>query len=189
MKSKTFKTRLLRSFTRLAKYTSRGCKCITVTTNFFATYKNQIPTTEKLLVPNVSRHVSESITRKRQLTKYSHDKKSKILPALEQGQPVYVWHEPVEKETPWDSGIVKHVLNDRSYIVSTDGYDARRNRTDIREWTCSNGEMMTNSEQNTSTTSDPINSENQSIRTSSRTIKPHYRRDYRLRMIIGSEWL
>ena len=133
--------------------------------------------------------LSESITRKRQLTKYSHDKKSKILPALEQGHPVYVWHEPVEKETPWDSGIVKHVLNDRSYIVSTDGYDARRNRTDIRKWTCSNGEMMTNSEQNTSTTSDPINSENQSIRTSSRTIKPHYRRDYRLRMIIGSEWL
>ena len=38
---------------------------------------------------------------KRQLAKYYHDKKSKNLPALEQGQPVYVRHQPVEKETPW----------------------------------------------------------------------------------------
>ena len=101
--------------------------------------------------------------RQRQLAKYYHDKKSKNLPALEQGQPVYVRHQLVEKGTPWDPGTVKHVLNDRSYIVSTDGYDARKNRIDIRERTCSNGVMMTNSEQNTSTTSDPINSENQSI--------------------------
>ena len=110
--------------------------------------------------------------RKRHLAKYYRDKKSKNLPALEQGQPIYVQHQPVEKGTPLDPGTVKHILNNRSYIVSTDGYDARRNRTDIQEQTCSNGEMMTNSEQNTSTTSDPINSENQSIQTSSRTIKP-----------------
>ena len=36
-KCKTFKTRLFRSFTRLAKYINRGCKCITFTTNFFVT--------------------------------------------------------------------------------------------------------------------------------------------------------
>ena len=36
--------------------------------------------------------------------------------------------QPVEKGTPWNPGTVKHVLNDQSYIVSTDGYDARRNR-------------------------------------------------------------
>ena len=97
--------------------------------------------------------MSESITRKRQLAKYYHDKKSKNLPALEQGQPAYVRHQPVEKGTPWDPGTVKHVLNNRSYIVSTVGYDARRNHVDIRERICSNGEVVTNSEQNLSTTS------------------------------------
>ena len=137
--------------------------------------KTKLPTTEKLLVPNVSTQVSESITRIRQLAKYYHDKNSKNLPALEQGQTVYMWNQPVEKGTPWDPGTVKHVLKDWSYIVSTDGYDGRRNRIDIRERTCSNGEMMTNSEQNTSTTSDPINSENQSIWRSSRTMKPRKR--------------
>ena len=81
-------------------------------------------------------------------------------------------HQPVEKGTPWDPGTGKHVLNDRSYIISTDHYDARRNRIDIRERTCSNGEMMTNSEQNMSTTSDPTNRENQSIRRSGPTNKP-----------------
>ena len=32
----------------------------------------------------------------------------------------YVRHQPIEKEKPWDPGTVKQVLNDRSYIVSTD---------------------------------------------------------------------
>ena len=52
--------------------------------------------------------------------KYYHKKKLKTLQALEQGQPVYVRHQPIEKEKPWDPGTVKQVLNDRSYIVSTD---------------------------------------------------------------------
>ena len=52
------------------------------------------------------------------------------------------------------------MLNDWPYTVSTDGYDAKTNRIDIWERTSSNGEIMTNSEQNTSTTSDSINSEN-----------------------------
>ena len=50
------------------------------------------------------------------------------------------------KGTLWELRTVKPVLNDRSYIVPTDGYDGERNRLDIWEWTCSNGEMMTNSE-------------------------------------------
>ena len=119
--------------------------------------------------------MSESITRKRQLVKYYHHENSKSLLALEQGQPTYVWHQPVEKGTPWGLGTVKHVLNDRSYIVSTDGYDARRNHIDIQKWAYSNGGMLTNSEQNASTTSEPINSENQSIQRSGRTIKPQKR--------------
>ena len=52
--------------------------------------KTKLPTTEKLLVPNASTKVSESITQIRQLAKYYHDKNSKNLPALEQGQSVYV---------------------------------------------------------------------------------------------------
>ena len=60
----------------------------------------------------------------------------------------------------WDPGTVKHVLNDWSYIVLTDGYDTRGNCISIWERTCSNGEMMINSEQDTSRTSDPINSGN-----------------------------
>ena len=81
----------------------------------------------------------------------------------------------VEKGTPCDPGTVKQVLNDRTYIASTDGYDASRNRIDIRKPTCSNAEMLTNSEQNASTTSEPIKSENQSILRSSRTIIPRKR--------------
>ena len=104
--------------------------------------------------------MSESTRRKRQLTKYHHDNKSKNLPALEQVQPTYVWYQPVEKETPWDPGTVKHVFNNQSYIASTDGYDKRRNHIDIREWICFNGEIMTNSEHNMLATSDPINKEN-----------------------------
>ena len=64
--------------------------------------------------------MSESIMWKRQLAKYYQDKKLKNLPALEQGQPVYVQHQSVEKRTTWDPGTVKHVLNDGSYFVSTD---------------------------------------------------------------------
>ena len=64
--------------------------------------------------------MSESIMWKRQLAKYYQDKKLKNLPALEQGQPVYVQHQSVEKGTTWDPGTVKHVLNDGSYFVSTD---------------------------------------------------------------------
>ena len=67
---------------------------------FLRCTKTKLPTTEKLLVPNVSRHVSELITRKRQLVKYYHHENSKSLLALEQGQPTYVWHQPVEKGTP-----------------------------------------------------------------------------------------
>ena len=130
--------------------------------------KTKLLTTGNLLVPNVSKHMSESIMRKRQLVQYYHNKNSKSLPAIEQGQ-------PIEKGTPRDPGTVKHVLNDQSYIASTDGYDARKIHIDIHQQTCSNGEMSTNSEQNTSTTSDPINSENQSIQRSSWTIKPQKR--------------
>ena len=46
---------------------------------------------------------------------------------------------------------------------------------DIQKWACSNGGMLTNSEQNVSTTSEPINSENQSIQRSCQTIKPQKR--------------
>ena len=100
MKSKTFKTRLLQSFIRLAKYTKRGYNASPSQRIFSRRTKTKLPTTEKLLVPNVSRHLSESITRKRQLAKYYHDKNSKNLSALEQAQAVYVQHQPVEKGTP-----------------------------------------------------------------------------------------
>ena len=59
--------------------------------------KTKLLTTEKLLVPNVSRHVSDSITRKRQLAKHYHDKKSKNLPALE-GNPFMCDTNPLRKE-------------------------------------------------------------------------------------------
>ena len=110
------------------------------------------------------------INYEKETVKY-HNKKLKNLPLLEEGQPIYVWYQPVKKGTPWDPGRVKNIVNNWSYIVSTDGYDARRNHIDIWEQTCSNGEMMTNSKQNMSIFSDPINSENQSIWRSSRTIK------------------
>ena len=36
---------------------------------------------------------------------------------LKQGQPIYVRYQLIEKETPWDPGTVKQVLNNRSHIV------------------------------------------------------------------------
>ena len=87
--------------------------------NFSQCTKTKLPTTKKLLVPNVSRRVWIDYV-KETISEVLSQKKLKTLQALEQGQPVYVRHQPIEKEKPWDPGTVKQVLNDRSYIVSTD---------------------------------------------------------------------
>ena len=91
-----------------------------------------IPTAGKLLQPQVCQDVTEKLIKKRQQTKRKYDKHTKPLPPLCLGQPVYIKPQPKVKGQHWEPGYCKEVLSDRSYVVSANGNQYRRNRIDLK---------------------------------------------------------
>ena len=91
-----------------------------------------IPTAGKLLQPQVCQDVTEKLIKKRQQTKSNYDKHTKPLPPLCLGQPVYIKPQPKVKGQQWEPGYCKEVLSDRSYVVSANGNQYRRNRIDLK---------------------------------------------------------
>lgn len=93
--------------------------------------KTGIPTSEKLLSPEVPKDVVEKISHKRRLAKEQYDKSAKELPELREGQPVYFKRRPMQ-DSSWTPGYCKP-LTDRSIIVSTNDGEYRRNRIHVKE--------------------------------------------------------
>ena len=91
-----------------------------------------IPTSEKLLQPELTHDVVEKIKRKKQQMKQQYDQHAKRLPPLEIGEPVYVKPTPQDNSQVWKQGIAVEKLSPRSYNVAMDGKVYRRNRVHLK---------------------------------------------------------
>ena len=92
-----------------------------------------LPTSERLLQPEVVPDVHDKITQKRQQAKKLYDKQAKPLPQLEIGEPVYVKPLPQTNNKTWKEGVCTEKLSQRSYKVAVDGKTVRRNRIHLKE--------------------------------------------------------
>ena len=92
-----------------------------------------LPTSERLLQPEVVPDVHDKITQKRQQAKKLYDKHAKPLPQLEIGEPVYVKPLPQTNNKTWKEGVCTEKLSQRSYKVAVDGKTVRRNRIHLKE--------------------------------------------------------
>lgn len=91
--------------------------------------RSGIPMSEEKYSPNVEEEVKERIVKSRQQAMYSYDRKTKPLPALEFGQPVYVKIKP--SDSNWQKGTVLDPVTDRSTVVEVAGRNYRRDNTCI----------------------------------------------------------
>ena len=90
-----------------------------------------IPTTDKLLEPQVAQGVQEDIKHRKQKAKFQYDKTAKDLPELNIGEPVRLQAD-IPKQ-PWRMATCLQKVGPRSYIVQTDeGQKYRRNRKFLR---------------------------------------------------------
>ncbi|XP_055590893.1 uncharacterized protein LOC129742974 [Uranotaenia lowii] len=76
-----------------------------------------VPTAAANLLPKVVENVPESIEQNRKCYKKQYDKRSRNLPGLQSGSPVYVQLNP-EASKQWTPGTVSSQLNERSYLVN-----------------------------------------------------------------------
>lgn len=83
------------------------------------------------LVPSVVEGVPEAIYENRQRIKYNYGKRSRRLPVLDIGSPVYVQLRP-ESSKLWTPGTVSNTLGDRSYLVEVDGSNYRRDAVNVK---------------------------------------------------------
>ncbi|BET02330.1 Reverse transcriptase (RNA-dependent DNA polymerase) [Nesidiocoris tenuis] len=89
--------------------------------------RTRIPTSDKLLIPEVVPEVQDMITNKRRRSKYHYDKTAKPLPRLEIGQNVLV--RSTDRKT-WTRGEIESAQgHGASYNVNVDGKTFRRDRT------------------------------------------------------------
>ncbi|XP_053692358.1 uncharacterized protein K02A2.6-like [Sabethes cyaneus] len=84
-----------------------------------------IPTSAAKLLPKVVENVPASIENNRRKTKLHYDKKTRNLPILQTGSPVFVQLNP-ETSKLWTPGKITSCLSDRSYVVQVDGANYRR---------------------------------------------------------------
>ena len=94
--------------------------------------KTLLPINEQLLQPEIQNEVTAKLQHKRQIAKKFYDKHAKALPELQIGQPVYVKPHTGHKSQPWKEGICRKKVSDRSYIITVEGHEYRRNRIDLR---------------------------------------------------------
>lgn len=85
-----------------------------------------VPTSAVNLQPRIVENVPSAIEDNRKKIKFHYDRKTRSLPELETGSPVYVQIHP-ETTKLWTPGIVSNRLNERSYLVNVDGTEYRRN--------------------------------------------------------------
>lgn len=90
-----------------------------------------VPVVKSKLKPKVIPNVEENIIDNRRKAKKYYDRRARILPELEIGQPVYVQTKP-QLNSNWESGVVTERLNPRSYTVEVPNGQLRRNRENIK---------------------------------------------------------
>lgn len=90
----------------------------------------EIPMAEQKYQPKIEEDVKEKLQRNRQEAKYHYDRKAKVLPPLEIGQPVFVKLTPTEKE--WTPATVVDPVSDRSTVVDVNGHEYRRDNVMIK---------------------------------------------------------
>ncbi|XP_062556988.1 uncharacterized protein LOC134221827 [Armigeres subalbatus] len=90
-----------------------------------------VPTSAVNLQPKVVENVPTAIERNRKKMKFHYDKKTRPLPELQTGSPVYVQVHP-DTSKQWSPGTVSSQLNERSYLVNVDGSEYRRNAIHLK---------------------------------------------------------
>ncbi|XP_055584906.1 uncharacterized protein K02A2.6-like [Uranotaenia lowii] len=90
-----------------------------------------VPASVEKYFPKVVDHVPEAILENGKKAKYYYDRKARELPTFEAGSPVYVQLHPEMNKT-WTPAVVKHKLNERSYLLNTNGGCYRRDLVNIK---------------------------------------------------------
>lgn len=88
-----------------------------------------IPVTN--LLPKVVDAVPDSIIQNRQKIKYQYDRRTRHLPSLQIGSPVYVQLRP-DTSKLWTPGVLNKKLNDRSYLVDVGDVSYRRDAVNVK---------------------------------------------------------
>lgn len=102
-----------------------------VTRLFSRSTRCGVPAAFEKYTPRVVQNVPEAILENKKKVKYYYDRKSRALPALEIGSPVFVQAHP-EINKNWTAAVVSEKLNDRSYVVDANGANYRRDLINIR---------------------------------------------------------
>ncbi|GBM45605.1 hypothetical protein AVEN_86544-1 [Araneus ventricosus] len=93
-----------------------------------------LPSSDKLLRPQVQYSVPEKINLKRKEAKKYYDRNSKQLPELEIGKEVFVRVPTTKKEDDkWKRGSVVEAHNSRSYDINAEDKTIRRNRNWLKQ--------------------------------------------------------
>ncbi|XP_055598551.1 uncharacterized protein K02A2.6-like [Uranotaenia lowii] len=90
-----------------------------------------VPTAAAKLLPKPAEDVPAKIESNRQRTKVYYDRKTRNLPQLQIGSPVFVQLNP-ETSKNWSMGTVSNCFNDRSYLVDVNGTDYRRSLVHLK---------------------------------------------------------
>lgn len=89
-----------------------------------------VPMSEAKYSPKLQEGIKEKIVKCRQQAKLYYDRKTRRLPDLEFGQPIFVKLKPSDKE--WQRGTVVDPITDRSTIISVGEREYRRDNTCIK---------------------------------------------------------
>lgn len=90
-----------------------------------------VPAAVEKYCPKTIDKVPEHIVQNKRRVKYYYDRKSRPLPVLETGSPVYVQLRPEDNKI-WTPATIDNKLNDRSYIVDVGGASYRRDLVHIK---------------------------------------------------------
>lgn len=90
-----------------------------------------IPTSATNLLPKVAEDVPTEIEKNRKRSKLYYDRKTKNLPELDIGSPVYVQMNP-ELSKQWTPGTISNRFNERSYLVNVNGANYRRSLVHLK---------------------------------------------------------
>uniref|UniRef100_A0A0E4G8R6 RNA-directed DNA polymerase n=2 Tax=Anopheles gambiae TaxID=7165 RepID=A0A0E4G8R6_ANOGA len=103
---------------------------------FSRSTKCSVPCSDINLLPKIVENVPTSIEKHRKKAKEQYDKKTRRLPDLEIGSPVFVQLTP-ETSKQWTPGKVSERLNSRSYVVDVHGRNFRRSLVHLKPRTAS----------------------------------------------------
>lgn len=90
-----------------------------------------VPCSAANLLPKIVKDVPESIEENRRKVKHRYDQKTRHLPDMETGSPVFVQLSP-DTSKIWTPGTISKRLNDRSYCVAAKGKEYRRSLVHIK---------------------------------------------------------